>query len=73
MTSQAYDHHLNLLLGDVIETVTTTEYDEETLEEIVKVKGHVCPLTRQTSTRRIDALYVRGDGIILISPPLRTG
>ena len=58
---QAYDQHLNMVLGDVEEIVTSTEVDEETYEEIVK-----------TSKRQIDMLFVRGDGVILISPPLRT-
>ena len=57
----AYDQHLNMVLGDVEEVVTSTEVDEETYEEIIK-----------TSKRQIDMLFVRGDGIILISPPLRT-
>lgn len=34
---QAYDQHLNMILGDVEETVTSTEIDEETFEEIIKV------------------------------------
>lgn len=34
---QAYDQHLNMVLGDVEETVTTVEIDEETEEEIIKV------------------------------------
>ena len=34
---QAYDQHLNMILGDVEETVTTSEIDEETYEEIFKV------------------------------------
>ena len=34
---QAYDQHLNMILGDVEETVTTIELDEETFEEIFKV------------------------------------
>jgi|TARA_B100000524_G_scaffold348435_1_gene252982 U6 snRNA-associated Sm-like protein LSm3 len=50
-----------MVLGDVEETVTTVEMDEETMEEIIK-----------TSKRQIDMLFVRGDGVILISPPLRT-
>nr|XP_048294331.1 U6 snRNA-associated Sm-like protein LSm3 isoform X1 [Myodes glareolus] len=32
----AYDQHLNMILGDVEETVTTIEIDEETYEEIYK-------------------------------------
>ncbi|RYG64072.1 hypothetical protein EON64_14720 [archaeon] len=34
---QAFDQHLNLVLGDVEETVSSREVDEETEEEIVKV------------------------------------
>lgn len=57
----AFDQHLNMVLGDVTETVTTTEVDEETYEHIVK-----------TTTRSIAMLFVRGDGVILVAPPLRT-
>lgn len=35
---QAYDQHLNMILGDVEETVTTVEIDEETYEELYKVR-----------------------------------
>lgn len=35
---QAYDQHLNMILGDVEETVTTVEIDEETYEELYKVQ-----------------------------------
>ena len=57
----AYDQHLNIILGDVEETVTTVEIDEETFEEIIKTKKRMLPY-----------LFVRGDGVIMISPPLRT-
>ena len=33
---QAYDQHLNMILGDVEETVTTVEIDEETYEEVYR-------------------------------------
>jgi U6 snRNA-associated Sm-like protein LSm3 len=59
---QAYDQHLNMILGDVEETLTTTEVDDETDEEIVKKQ-----------TRTIAMLFVRGDIVVLVSPPLRTG
>lgn len=36
---QSYDQHLNMVLGDVEETVTTVEVDEDTFEEIVRVRG----------------------------------
>lgn len=58
---QAYDQHLNMVLGEVEETVTTSEIDPETEEVIVK-----------RSIRRVDMLFVRGDIVILVSPPLRT-
>eukprot|EP00621_Florenciella_sp_RCC1693_P013569 CAMPEP_0182532022 /NCGR_PEP_ID=MMETSP1323-20130603/10545_1 /TAXON_ID=236787 /ORGANISM="Florenciella parvula, Strain RCC1693" /LENGTH=151 /DNA_ID=CAMNT_0024741685 /DNA_START=55 /DNA_END=508 /DNA_ORIENTATION=+ len=57
----AYDQHLNMVLGDVEETVTTQEIDEDTSEEIIR-----------TSKRMIEMLFVRGDVVILVSPPLRT-
>jgi U6 snRNA-associated Sm-like protein LSm3 len=59
--SQAYDQHLNMILGEVEETVTSTEIDEETDEEIVKKQ-----------TRKVGMLFVRGDVVVLVSPPLRT-
>lgn len=59
--NQAYDQHLNMILGDVEETATTVEIDEETYEEIMSAK-----------TRTMPFLFVRGDGVILVSPPLRT-
>ena len=37
MHLQAYDQHLNMILGEVEETLTTVEIDDETYEEIVKV------------------------------------
>jgi len=58
----AFDEHLNLVLSDVEESVRTIEVDPNTDEELI-----------QTSTRRIPMLFVRGDGVILVSPPLRTG
>ncbi|KAL0365953.1 UNVERIFIED_CONTAM: Sm-like protein LSM3B [Sesamum radiatum] len=32
----AYDQHLNMILGDVEEIITTMEIDDETYEEIVR-------------------------------------
>lgn len=57
---QAFDQHLNMILGDAEETVTTVEIDEETYEEVYK-----------TTKRTIPMLFVRGDGVILVSPPMR--
>lgn len=50
-----------MVMGDVEESVTTVEVDEDTYEQI-----------RRTKKRTIPMLFVRGDGVILISPPLRT-
>ncbi|KAJ1983807.1 U4/U6-U5 snRNP complex subunit lsm3 [Dimargaris verticillata] len=50
----AFDQHLNLVLGDVEETITTVELDPETKEESV-----------HTTNRKMDMLFVRGDGVIL--------
>ncbi|KAJ1650447.1 Sm-like protein lsm3b [Dispira simplex] len=52
----AFDQHLNMVLGDVEENITNVELHPETKEEVVN-----------TSTRRIDMLFVRGDGVILVS------
>ncbi|XP_032252809.1 U6 snRNA-associated Sm-like protein LSm3 [Phoca vitulina] len=57
----AYDQHLNMILGDVEETVTI-EIDEETYEEIYK-----------STKRNIPMLFVQGDGVVLVAPPLRVG
>ena len=50
-----------MVLGEVEEVVTTVEIDEETDEEIIKKQ-----------TRQLGMLFVRGDIIVLVSPPLRT-
>jgi len=56
----AYDQHLNMVLGDVEETITIGEIDEETDEELIK-----------KTKRHVEMLFVRGDGVILVSPPMR--
>ena len=58
--TKAYDQHLNMVLGEVEETVTTVEIDDETYEEVYR-----------TTKRNIPMLFVRGDGVILVSPPIR--
>jgi len=50
-----------MILGEVEETLTSTEVDEETDEEIVKKE-----------VRNLAMLFVRGDIVVLVSPPLRT-
>ena len=118
----AYDQHLNMILGDVEEVITTVEVDDETYEEIMKVRPatvreratrgsiprrspRVRPRPSQSSSapraprfyfllpdpepnrrspslslssrpqqtkRAVKYLFVRGDAVTLVSPPLRT-
>ena len=56
----AYDQHLNMVLGEVEEKTTVVEVDDETYEGISR-----------TQTRKMPLLFVRGDGIILVAPPMR--
>ena len=56
----AYDQHLNMILGDVEEVITSAEVDEETFEEFTK-----------TTKRNVPFLFIRGDAVTLVSPPLR--
>ncbi|XP_036761613.1 U6 snRNA-associated Sm-like protein LSm3 [Manis pentadactyla] len=58
----AYEQHLNMILGNVEEIVTTIEINEETYEEIHK-----------STKRNIPMLLVWGDGVVLVAPPLRVG
>lgn len=63
----AYDQHLNIVLGNVEETVTSQEVDirkdgngngtDEDCEEVII----------RTSKRTIEMLFVRGDVVILVS------
>uniref|UniRef100_A0AC35G527 Sm domain-containing protein n=1 Tax=Panagrolaimus sp. PS1159 TaxID=55785 RepID=A0AC35G527_9BILA len=57
---QSFDQHLNMVLSDVVETITTTETDPDSTEEIVK-----------TTTREIPLLFIRGDSVVLVSTPNR--
>jgi len=58
----AYDGHLNMVLSEVEETITIVEINDETYEEVIR-----------TVKRTLEMLFVRGDGVILVSPPVRTG
>lgn len=53
---QAYDHHLNMILENVEEIHTSVELDEETYEQVYKQEK-----------RQVPMLFVRGDGVILLS------
>ena len=56
----AYDQHVNMVLADVEETATTVTVDADTLEQVYR-----------SETRAIPMLFVRGDGVLLVSPPTR--
>ncbi|KAI1075464.1 like-Sm domain-containing protein [Whalleya microplaca] len=51
----AYDSHMNLILGDVVETIYIVEEDNSD-EEI------------RTTTKKSEMLFVRGDSVVLVSP-----
>ncbi|KNC77571.1 hypothetical protein SARC_09974 [Sphaeroforma arctica JP610] len=51
-----------MILGEVEETITSVEIDDETLEEMIR-----------TTKRQVPLLFIRGDGVILVSPPARAG
>jgi U6 snRNA-associated Sm-like protein LSm3 len=59
---QAFDQHLNMIVSDAEETITTTSIAEDTYEE-----------TYKTTKRSIPMLFVRGDGVILVAPPIQRG
>ncbi|KAF9076837.1 like-Sm ribonucleoprotein [Rhodocollybia butyracea] len=55
----AYDGHMNLILSDVEETIMIVSEGEQ-------------QATVNVAKRKMDMLFVRGDGVILVSPPSRT-
>ncbi|KAJ7765066.1 hypothetical protein DFH07DRAFT_955897 [Mycena maculata] len=57
----AYDGHMNLIMSDVEETIMLVEGDQPGVAPTVNV-----------AKRKLDMLFVRGDGVILVSPPSRT-
>ncbi|KAJ1896653.1 U4/U6-U5 snRNP complex subunit lsm3 [Kickxella alabastrina] len=57
----AYDQHLNMVLGEVEETITIVDVNEELNTQSV-----------HTVNRKVPMLFVRGDGVILVSPPSRS-
>ncbi|CAG7848492.1 SubName: Full=Probable LSM3-U6 snRNA-associated Sm-like protein {ECO:0000313/EMBL:CCA66606.1} [Serendipita indica DSM 11827] len=56
----AYDGHMNMILSDVEETVMIVDPVPEGVKPSIRV-----------AKRQIEMLYVRGDGVILVSPPQR--
>ncbi|KAJ7781064.1 like-Sm ribonucleoprotein [Mycena metata] len=60
----AYDGHMNLIMSDVEERIM--------LVEGIDVGPPGQGATVKVATRKMDMLFVRGDGVILVSPPSRT-
>ncbi|EPT03640.1 hypothetical protein FOMPIDRAFT_1115860 [Fomitopsis schrenkii] len=59
----AYDGHMNLILSDVEETIMIVEQPDGAPEG---------QNTVNVAKRKMEMLFVRGDGVILVSPPSRT-
>ncbi|KAF9247364.1 like-Sm ribonucleoprotein [Melanogaster broomeanus] len=59
----AYDGHMNLILSDVEETIMIVDAVDGNFEGQGTVK---------VAKRKMEMLFVRGDGVILVSPPSRT-
>ncbi|KZT34293.1 putative LSM3-U6 snRNA-associated Sm-like protein [Sistotremastrum suecicum HHB10207 ss-3] len=59
----AYDGHMNLILSDVEETIMIVEPLDGPSD---------VPSTVKVAKRNMEMLFVRGDGVILVSPPSRT-
>lgn len=57
----AFDQHLNMVMSEVEETVKTVDINEDTFEENIRI-----------TKRNVPMLFVRGDSVILISPPVRS-
>ncbi|KAJ2805146.1 U4/U6-U5 snRNP complex subunit lsm3 [Coemansia guatemalensis] len=57
----AYDQHLNMILGNVQETITIVDVSEQGQGQSI-----------HTVNRNVPMLFVRGDGVILVSSPPRT-
>ncbi|KAJ7638986.1 like-Sm ribonucleoprotein [Roridomyces roridus] len=60
----AYDGHMNLIMSDVEETIM--------LVDVVDGAPPGQPATVNVAKRKMPMLFVRGDGVILVSPPSRT-
>jgi len=61
----AYDGHMNLILSDVEETIMLVDLPPDGAPMAVDVPVRV-------AKRKMEMLFVRGDGVILVSPPSRT-
>ena len=59
----AYDQHLNMVIGDAEETVLVSEEELTGGEEQTALTA----ANSREVKRRMDMLFVRGDGVILVS------
>ncbi|KAJ2358209.1 U4/U6-U5 snRNP complex subunit lsm3 [Coemansia sp. RSA 2618] len=59
----AYDQHLNMVLGEVEETITIVEVGDDAPAQSQSV---------HKVNRAVPMLFVRGDGVILVSPLSRS-
>lgn len=73
-TVQAYDGHMNLILSDVEETIMLVDPESAANgQSVVNVRHHRGPIlllaahSSQVAKRKMDMLFVRGDGVILVS------
>lgn len=78
LLSQAYDGHMNLILSDVEEAIMLVDLEENapTAQGRINVSPQFLAwdyrilkriLIQQVAKRRMDMLFVRGDGVILVS------
>jgi U6 snRNA-associated Sm-like protein LSm3 len=58
----AYDGHMNLIMSDVEETIMIVDP-----ESAMNGQGVI-----NVAKRKMEMLFVRGDSVILVSPPSRT-
>jgi len=58
----AYDGHMNLIMSDVEETIMIVEGLDEPMNGETTVR---------VAKRKMEMLFVRGDGVILVSPGSR--
>lgn len=71
----AYDGHMNLIMGDVEESIYDVQVSEDTGAETIKV-GNSCQGLTQIAKRNAEMMFVRGDSVILVrahSMSLTTG
>lgn len=69
-TLHAYDQHLNMVLGNVEETMWTTIAPQQSQSQETEATGQ--QQQSVATKRKIPMLFLRGDSVILISPPART-